>query len=95
MRSNYYAVKNKIAMEAKDKPSATRDPVPTDWTTINLILEDVIVTFLITLIPELIVLGRPPLSFEEVYVPILSSVLMSIYSYMRMRGIERAESEDE
>lgn len=95
MRANYYVAKIKMAMGAKNESSATRNPVPTDWTTIKLILEDVIVTFLVTLIPELIVLGRPPVSFGEVYVPILSSVLMAIYSYMRMRGIERAELEDE
>lgn len=94
MRANYEAAKVHTMAINRDKP-ATRDPVPTDWTTIKLILEDVLVTFLVTLIPELIVLGRSPMSFGEVYVPILSSFLMAVYSYMRMRGIERSEPKEE
>lgn len=52
------------------------------------ILEAVIVTFIITLIPSLIDLGRPPTCIEEVWVPILSSLLMAIYTYARLRGID-------
>lgn len=95
MRANYMVAKLKAMAKLNENEPTSVDPVPTDWTTIKLILEDMIVTFLITLIPELILLGRPPQSILEIWVPLLSAVLMAIYSYMRMRGIERAKQEDE
>lgn len=55
---------------------------------IAAILEAVFITFLITLIPHLIELGRPPTSLMEIWVPLLSSALMGIYIWIRMRGIE-------
>lgn len=52
------------------------------------ILEVILVTFIATLIPYLIELGRPPTCIEEVWVPVLSSILAAIYTYMRIRDIE-------
>ncbi|MBA7493303.1 hypothetical protein ES702_03861 [subsurface metagenome] len=52
------------------------------------ILEAVVVTFLLTFIPKMLVLGRPPISIEEIWEPLLTSVLMALYTYMRMRGIK-------
>jgi len=54
------------------------------------IVEVTIITFLATLIPELMKIGRVP-TFDEIYVPILSSLLMAIYSYIRMRNLEVTE----
>jgi len=91
MRANYMVAKFKAMAKLDENNPDNRDPVPSDWDTIALIAEDVIITFLITFIPELIRLGRPPVSIEEIWLPILASVLMAVYSYMRMRGIERAK----
>jgi len=55
------------------------------------IFEIVLVTFLCTLIPALIAIGRLPKSIDEVYVPIMSSILVALYSYMRVRDIEIPE----
>lgn len=52
-----------------------------------MILEVLLVTFLISIIPELIALGRPP-TLIEIYVPILSAILMAIYAYIRVRNID-------
>lgn len=86
--------KFKAMAKLGENEPASRDPLPDNWDKIALILEDMIVTFLVTLIPELILLGRPPESIIEIWVPLLSSVLMAIYSYMRMRGIERAKQDE-
>lgn len=56
---------------------------------INIVLEDAIVTFFITLLPKLIELGRPPANINEIWTPLLSSILMALYSYMRLRGITK------
>jgi len=75
-----------VFIRAHQKSNRSSGKTRTDkWAAV---LETVVVTFLITLIPSLIDLGRPPTSIVEVWVPILSSVLMAIYTYMRMRGIE-------
>lgn len=56
---------------------------------INVVLEDAVVTFFITLLPKLIELGRPPTSINEIWTPLLSSLLMALYSYTRLRGIKK------
>mgnify|MGYP000450984732 CR=1 FL=1 len=52
------------------------------------IVETVVVVFLATLIPKLIALGGPPTSINDVWEPLLSSALMGLYAYMRLRGIK-------
>lgn len=50
------------------------------------ILEVLIVTFLVYIIPELISIGRIP-TLEELYVPFWSAVLMCIIAYIRIRKL--------
>lgn len=52
------------------------------------IIEVVIMIFIVTFIPGLIKIGRPPQSLEEVWIELLVALLASAYAYMRMRGIE-------
>ena len=52
------------------------------------LVEYVILIFLVTFIPALIRLGRPPVSIEEVWVELLVALLAAIFGYMRMRGID-------
>lgn len=52
-----------------------------------LIVEVMVVTFLICIIPDLIAIGRIP-TLDEVYVPILSAILMAIYAYIKIRDID-------
>ena len=58
----------------------------------QLVLEDCIITFLVVLIPKLIALGGPPKSLVDLWEPLLSSMLMALYSYMRLRGMEKPSS---
>ena len=97
MRANYEAAKFKVMAALDEDENRSRSSsnssgivIPDYWA---LILEDMIVTFLVTLIPKLILLGRPPVSIVEIYVPLLSALLMALYSYMRARGIEPREEE--
>lgn len=55
---------------------------------ILVILETMLVTFVIVLIPYLIELGYRPTRIDEIWVPILSAFLMSMYSYIRMRNLD-------
>jgi len=68
------------------KPNSGSGTTKTDkvWA----IVEAVVVTFILTIIPSLIDLGRPPTCIEDVWVPILSSFLMAAYTYARLRGID-------
>jgi len=52
------------------------------------IIEIVVVTFIVSLIPDLIVLGHIPNEWSELWEPFLSALLIAIYAYMRVRGIE-------
>jgi len=73
------------ATQSKEGGGATRSPSSLEK--LAGVLENVIVTFIITLLPELIKLGRPP-TFEEIYTPILSALLMAMYSYIRLRNLK-------
>lgn len=94
MRRNYVAARLFMAASvrenaAEDPPN--RDPLPTTWDKVSLIAEEVVVTFLIVFIPELLILGRPPKSVTEIWVSLLASLLRALYCYMRIRGIQRAK----
>ena len=52
---------------------------------INVLLETVLITFLASLLPQLT--GGVPQSLADVWNPLISALIMSLYSYMRMRGI--------
>ena len=60
---------------------------------IFIIIEVLIVTFLFSIIPQLIQLGRPPESITEIYTQILTAILMALYAYMRIRNIKPPEGE--
>jgi len=79
----------------RGKASATRDSEeePKDLEKILAIIEVVIMIFIVTFIPGLIKLGRPPQSLEEVWIELLVALLASAYAYMRMRGIEPPPTE--
>lgn len=85
-----------IAKRSKNREnvaSSEIEPFPTAMDKILLILEEVLITFFITLIPELIALGRPPQSITEIWISLLTSLLRAIYCYMRIRNIEKAKAE--
>lgn len=52
------------------------------------IIEVVVMIFIVTFIPGLIKIGRPPQNLEEIWIELLVALLASAYAYMRMRGIE-------
>ena len=52
------------------------------------ILELTMVTFFMTLIPKFLALGRPPITLAECWEPVLTALLMALYSYARARNIE-------
>ena len=56
---------------------------------INVLLETVLITFLASLLPQLT--GGVPQSLADVWNPMISALIMSLYSYMRMRGISLDE----
>jgi len=60
----------------------------------KVVLEDAFITFLMVLIPKLILLGHPPTSLAEIYEPFLSSLLMGIYSWARYRNIQIPKEEE-
>ena len=60
-----------------------------------IILEMLIVTFLFSILPELIELGRPPKDITEIYTQILSAVLMALYAYIRIRNVSVEPPEEE
>jgi len=60
-----------------------------------LVLEIVVVTFLCSLVPDLIALGRPPTDITEVWGSILSAFLVALYAYARVRGIEIPDIKEE
>lgn len=62
---------------------------------INIVLEDALLVFLVTLIPKLLSLGGPPTSLGQLWEPMLSSILAALYSYMRSQGKEKPEEEPE
>jgi len=55
------------------------------------VLEATLVTFFIALLPDLIVLGRPPTCIAELWKPFMSAALMALYTYSRARGITTDE----
>ena len=67
---------------------ANEDSGQTKTDKIAAIVEAVLVTFFITLIPKLIELKTIPTKIEDIYVSLLSSVLMAFYTYIRIRGLE-------
>ena len=56
---------------------------------INVLLETVLITFLASLLPQLT--GGVPQSLVDIWNPMISALIMSLYSYMRMRGISLDE----
>ena len=56
---------------------------------INVLLETVLITFLASLLPQLT--GGVPQSLADIWNPMISALIMSLYSYMRMRGISLDE----
>lgn len=52
------------------------------------LVEYVLLVFLITFIPALIRLGRPPANIEEIWVELLVAVLAAIFGYIRIKGID-------
>jgi len=67
--------------------SEKKDAANENSSDIGLIIEVIIVTFLVSIIPQLIIIGRIPTP-EEIYVPVLSAILMAIYAYIRIRDID-------
>ena len=61
------------------------------WDEVLAILESVLVTFGITMIPALIELGHVPTCIDDVYIPLLSSLLMAMYTYIRIRSLDVGE----
>lgn len=53
-------------------------------------LRDAFVVFLLVLVTNLISVGYPP-TVEQVYQPLLASILMGIISYMHALGIKKPE----
>ena len=66
-------------IEEKDNPGGKK------VSKINVLLETVLITFLASLLPQLT--GGVPQSLADVWNPLISALIMSLYSYMRMRGI--------
>ncbi len=92
---SYVAVRlQDIANQVKNVPERSSvgiEPFPTTWDKFLLIFEEVLITFFITLIPELIALGHVPRSLQDIWISILTSVLRALYCYMRIRSIEKAK----
>ena len=86
-KPNYFKV-----LVANEKPSASK----TQKLLVKalLVLEIVLVTFLMGLIPDLIALGRPPTSLAEIWQPVMSALLIALYAYARVRTIEIPDAED-
>ena len=70
-------------IEEKDNPGGKK------ISKINVLLETVLITFLASLLPQLT--GGVPQSLADVWNPLISALIMSLYSYMRMRGISLDE----
>jgi len=66
-------------IEEKDNPGGKK------ISKINVLLETVLITFLASLLPQLT--GGVPQSLADIWNPLISALIMSLYSYMRMRGI--------
>ena len=61
----------------------------------GVVAESVVVTFLITFISELLVLGSRPTTLDECWLPMLTATLMGLYSYVRVRGIDLPKRDDD
>lgn len=68
--------------------NAAKDDEQRKHEKIIAIAEVVVLVFLVTFIPSLIRLGKPPTCIEDVWVELLVAVLASLYAYARIRGIE-------
>jgi len=57
------------------------------------ILEIVLVTFLASLLPDLITLGAPPYDLEVIWKPLVSALIAALYVYTRIRNITVKKAE--
>lgn len=60
----------------------------------QILLEDTLLVFIVTLLPKLLVLqpqNLADITLPALWEPILSSLLAALYTYMRLRGIDVGE----
>ena len=74
-----------LAAEQKKKANSPERASAQRWIAV---LEVCVITFMVVMIPDLILLGRPPENLTEVWKPFLSALLASIYAYVRVKAIE-------
>ena len=74
----FYTLRNKASLSKEDG----------DNEKLFALIEYVVLIFLVTFIPALIRLGRPPVSLAEVWVELLVAILACVFGYARMRGID-------